>query len=270
MAAEGALHPPRRHVAEVCPCVAHVTCGNAQVTASDSVTLRGWVYVPDSRNGAAIILLHGIGASREDMVSLGTVFLKAGYEVLEPDLRGHGESGGFTTYGIGEERDVHAWAGWMLAQPGVSRIYGFGASLGGSVLLEGLNVENRFRGVIAESAYADFPGIANERIRRAAPDGFKWLSGPFVEAGLSWARARYSADLQKSSPIDAVRRTRVPVFLIHGLDDGLTSPENSRRMAAANSAVTTLWMVPKAGHANAWSTTGREFENRVLSWLSER
>lgn len=269
-AAESALHPARQAVALVCPCIARVSCANAEITTPDSTVLRAWYYQPDAPRGSAIILLHGIGASREDVVGLGNVFLKAGYSVLEPDLRGHGESGGFTTYGALEEQDVHAWAGWMLAQPNISGIYGFGASLGGSVLIESLNRESRFRGVIAESAYADFPAIAVERTSRALPDGLKWLAGPVVDSGLFWARLRYSARLSDSSPVAAVRRTKVPVFLIHGLEDRQTSPANAVTLAQANPAVTTLWLVPKAGHANVWATAGREFESRLLAWLAER
>ena len=269
MAAEGALHPPRQRIALVCPCIAHVQCGDVQVTAPDAAVLRGWYYHPDRPNGSAILLLHGVGASRQDMVGLGNLFLKDGYAVLEPDLRGHGKSTGFTTYGRAEEGDIHAWADWMLAQPGVSRIYGFGASLGASVLLESLNREARFRGVVAEGAYTDFPAIENERLRRQMPEGFRGLALPVVQSGLFWARLRYGVALAESSAIAAVRRTKTPVFLIHGEKDDETSPENSRLLAAANPAVATLWIVPGGRHADAWAVAGKEFERRVLDWLAE-
>jgi pimeloyl-ACP methyl ester carboxylesterase len=268
-AGEGALHPRRIPVAPVCPCIAHMSCDDATVTAPDLTILRAWYYRPEHPTGAAIILLHGVGANRTDMVGLGYMFLKAGYSVLEPDLRGHGESGGFTTYGVLEEQDVHAWADWMLARPGISRIYGFGASLGGSVLLESLNRESRFRGVVAESAYADFPAIANERIRRVTPAGARWLTPLMVDSGLAWSRLRYGVNLSHASATRAVRQSHTPVFLIHGLDDYLTAPVNSRLIAAANPA-TELWLVAGGGHADIWRTTGKEFETRVLGWLAAR
>lgn len=245
-----------------------MTCRDVQVKAPDSVSLRGWFYVPEHPTGSAILLLHGVGASRTDMVGLGYLFLKAGYSVLEPDLRGHGMSGGIATYGVAERQDVHEWVSWLLAQPGVGRVYGFGASLGGTVLLESLSLETRFRGVIAESAYSDFPVIADERMRRAMPEGLKWVAGPLVHAGILWAKTRYAVDLSDSSAIEPLRRTHVPVFLIHGIDDHLTSSENSERLQLANPQVATLWLVPKGGHADIWRTAGGEFEDRVLAWLA--
>jgi pimeloyl-ACP methyl ester carboxylesterase len=263
-----ALHPRRIPVSPVCPCIAHVSCEDATVTAPDGIVLKAWYYRPEQPTGASIILLHGLGSNRTDMVGLGYLFLKAGYSVLEPDLRGHGESGGFTSYGVLEEQDIHAWADWMLVRPGTSRIYGFGVSLGGSVLLESLNLEKRFRGVVAESAYADFPAIANERIRRVTPAGLRWLTPVFVDSGLGWGRVRYRVNLWRASAADAVRQSHTPVFLIHGVQDHYTASSNSELIAAANPATTTLWLVPGGGHADIWNATGKEFETRVLGWLA--
>ncbi len=270
VAAEGALHPARQKVAEICPCIAHTSCGDASVTAPDGTRLNAWFYRPEHPNGAGILLLHGLGSSRSDMVALGYFFLKAGYSVLEPDLRGHGTSGGYTTFGVLEAQDVPRWADWLLRQQGVTRLYGFGASLGGSVLLEALRRESRFRGVIAESSFSDFAGIAHERWRRQLPFGLKWLTGSLVQSGFWWVRLRYSVDLTQASAVEAVRATKVPVYLIHGGADGKTLPDNSRRIARANPAGTSLWIVPGAGHADIRAQSRNEFEPRVLGWLTAR
>jgi len=273
VAAENALRPARLPVALVCPCFAHVSCKSVAVTAPDGVALRGWYYTPATSitpNHKAILLLHGVGSNRQDMIALGYLFLRQGYAVLEPDLRGHGESGGLTTYGILEEGDVHAWLDWLVESGRPQQIYGFGASLGGAVLLESLKHETRFRAVVAESAYFDFPSIARERVTRVLPEGLKWIAAPFVASGMSWVRWHDGIDLRKASAADGLKSTTTPVLLIHGLADGKTSPDNSRRLATvkpANGAVQ-LWLVPGSGHADAWKTAGAEFESRVSGWFN--
>jgi uncharacterized protein len=266
IAAENAMRPPRLPVALVCPCLAHVHCESVAVAAPDGVSLRAWYYIPDSPDGRAIVLLHGVGSNRQDMVALGNLFLRQGYSVLEPDLRGHGESGGLTTYGVLEEGDIRAWLDW-LGKTGNTRLYGFGASLGGAVLLESLKHETRFRAVVAESSYDDFPSVARERIARMLPAGLKWIARPFVFSGIGWVRWHDRVDLSKASAADGLRATKVPVLLIHGLADQKTSPDNSRRLAAVNPVVQ-LWLVPGSGHANAWTTARAEFESRVTEWFS--
>jgi dipeptidyl aminopeptidase/acylaminoacyl peptidase len=268
------MHPPRAAVPPVCPAIAEVKdvkCTSVEIRGGDGARLRGWFFEPGvSRNGGAIIALHGIAASRVQTTGLARLFLASGYAVLTPDLRGHGESGGIASYGVIEAEDVHRWADFVLRSPGISRLYGMGGSLGGSVILQSLETEDaepRFSAVIAESAYSDFPSVARERVARSLPAGAKWLATPVVWSGLAWTRWRYGIDLSKTSSTEAVGRTRVPVLLIHGLADDRTSPENSRRIAAANRSAE-LWLVPGAGDTGVWATSPREFESRVPGWFA--
>jgi dipeptidyl aminopeptidase/acylaminoacyl peptidase len=267
-AAAGALQLHHVAVPDVCPCIEHVHCRDVRVVSGDGTALQAWYYEPDNANGGAILMLHGVGGNRGDVIGLGAVYEHAGYAVLTPDLRGHGKSGGLVTYGIQDEADIKAWVDWLQVQRGIKRLYGFGASLGASVLLESLTHEQRFRAVIAESAFSDFPSIANERIGRVAPYGLGWIAGPFVKSGIFWARLRYGVNLRQSSPLEGVRRTKTPVLIAHGLEDHLTSPRNSRELVAANPAVAVLWLVSGAGHANLWATDRRVFETRTLDWFS--
>jgi len=267
-AAESAIHPPRQKIALVCPCFSHMSCRSAEITARDGVELSAWFYKPDAPNGKVVILLHGIGASRQDMVPLGYLFLRNGYAVLEPDLRGHGESGGLATYGVLEGDDIHRWVDWMVKNTGSKEIYGFGASLGASVLLQSLETETRFQAVVAESPYYDFVSIADERIARLLPEGTKWVAGPFVASGITWARWRRGFDLREASPAEGLRRTHTPVLLIHGAEDNRTSPANSERLARVGDPNVVLWIVPGSHHADAWATVKKEFERRVLGWYS--
>jgi len=165
-AAEGALHPRRLAIPQNCPHAENVECRSVSLTSPDGTALSAWYFEPGKRSSAAILLLHGIRASRWDMIDLGRLFENAGYAARIPDLRGHGESGGLVTYGVAESQDIATWTAWMLAQNGVARIYGFGASLGASELLESLSRDHDFRAVVAESAYSDFPSIALERVAR--------------------------------------------------------------------------------------------------------
>lgn len=64
------------------------------LTTTDGVDLAAW-YAP-SQNGAAIILLHGAGQSREMLRGPAAMLAAHGYGVLAFDQRGHGASDGPT------------------------------------------------------------------------------------------------------------------------------------------------------------------------------
>ncbi len=57
------------------------------IRAADGVDLHAWYSVPKHQNGAAVILLHGIGDNRGGVAGYGEAFLSQGYSILLPDSR---------------------------------------------------------------------------------------------------------------------------------------------------------------------------------------
>src|SRR5882757_2233844 len=63
---------------------------------SDGVTLRGW-FAPGSGR-AAIVLVHGSGGNRADVLPELEILAKAGFSLLAFDWPGQGESSGHTKW----------------------------------------------------------------------------------------------------------------------------------------------------------------------------
>lgn len=103
---------------------------DVSIAAEDRVQLRGWFVRPAKASGNAVILLHGIGDTRLGMAGLAELFASMGYAVLIPDSRGHGESGGFPTYGIKETGDVRKWYDWLKENARTQCVFGLGESMG--------------------------------------------------------------------------------------------------------------------------------------------
>jgi predicted alpha/beta-fold hydrolase len=193
-----------------------------------------------------------------------------GYSALTPDSRGHGwTDGSLVTYGVKETRDVSRWLDWLQAHFCGAELYGLGESLGGSVLLQSLANETRFRAVVAECSFSTFPDIARDRLDQMLPIP-SWtaniVTAPVVYGGLLYAFARYGIDLRHTSAVEGVHNTQTPVLLIHGLADSKTPIAHSRAIAASNPAIQ-LWEVPGAEHVGAYATVPQEFERRVVGWF---
>src|SRR5262249_34415988 len=152
---------------------------------------RGWLFTPRAPNGAAVILLHGVGDTRTGVLGHAGYLLDAGYTVLTPDSRDHGSSGGaYVTYGVKESGDVHAWADWIFSHTTVRRLYGRGESMAAAIILQSLAVEPRRRAVVAESPYATFTEVAYARL---SDPGFppRFSLWPIIQTGYLYARIRY-------------------------------------------------------------------------------
>jgi fermentation-respiration switch protein FrsA (DUF1100 family) len=240
----------------------------AEVAAADRVTLRGWLFRAGSPNGGAVILLHGLGDTRIGMTAEARFLLEAGYAVLLPDARGHGESGGqVISYGVREAEDVRRWSDWLLARVPGARLYGLGASMGAAVLLQSLAVEPHFRAVVAECPFVNFRQIAlhrlHQRSRVPAP-----LLEPVVLLSFAYARARYGVNLWSVSPAAVVRSTTVPILFIHGTEDTSIPVRHSRVLHALNPA-TRLWEVAGAAHVSSYPTQPEAYRRHVLDWFSQ-
>jgi len=270
--AEGSVHiwqrpKPDAELAEAVARPVGASWESVQVTAKDGVLLSAWLFTPRRSNGSAVILLHGVGDTRAGSLSAAAFLVRTGYTVLTPDCRGHGSSGGdFISYGIRETGDVRAWSDWLFEYRPIERLYGWGASMGGAILLQSLPMEPRFRALVADSPFASFEEVAYDRVAQVSgiwrPAGW-----PVVNIGLVYARARYGLDLREASPADAVRATHVPILLIHGTRDTNIPVRHSRELHALNPSATVFWEVPGAGHVQSQSAHPQEYARRVTEWF---
>ncbi len=116
--------------------------------ASDGVRVAGW-YVP-SRNGAAIVLVHGGGGDRQGTISHTRMLARAGYGVLLYDARGRGESAGReNAFGWQWDRDVHGAVSFLTGR-GINRIGLLGLSTGAEAVVTEAATDPRVDAVVSD------------------------------------------------------------------------------------------------------------------------
>ncbi len=149
----------------------------------DGFDLKAW-YLP-SRNGAAIILLHGYGGNRLEMLTRAGLLASHGYGVLLYDERGSGESGGSRTFGWLDAQDVSLALNYLQnkAEIDPQRIGVLGFSIGGQIALRAASQSDRIRAVVAEepgfariSDVPDMPTLEDKYYVVSYWLGERWLS----------------------------------------------------------------------------------------------
>ena len=244
-----------------------LTADPLTVPTSDGVRLAAW-YVPSS-NGAAVVLLHGAGSTRSNVLDEAAVLADAGFGVLMVDARGHGESEGramdFGWYG---EQDVAAAVDVLAEQSDVDpdRIGVVGLSMGGEQALGASGVDPRIRAVVAEGATA----------RSAADEA--WLSDEFGVRGwlqeqLEWAQDRVT-DALTSAPLpesnrSAVASTEDTRYLLITAGDVPDEAHAAANVAAVAPQRVEVWTVPGAPHVGGLATQPDEWTDRVVTFLAE-
>ncbi len=162
-----ALNPMRTPVLSNPLCQIGVKYDDVVFTSQDGWPLSGW-FVP-SRHGPTIILTHGLGGNRLDLMPAASLLIENGFGVLMYDMRCHGRStGGLGTWGWLEINDLYGAVDFLLERPDVDpeQIGALGFSLGGQVTLRAAARNPVIRALIAEdpspAVLADHP----------SPDGF--------------------------------------------------------------------------------------------------
>ncbi len=144
-------------------------------------------------------------------------------------------------------------------------------SMGAAQLLQSLPKEPRFCAVVAESPFATFREVAYARFGRPFNTG-PWIGRTFfrpaINVGFLYVRFRYGLNMEDASPEDAVVGSKIPVLLIHGLNDTNIPPYHSDLIQGENPSDVTVWKVPGAHHTGAHAAAPKEFEQKVLEWFA--
>jgi hypothetical protein len=236
---------------------------NVALRTSDGVRLSAW-YIPP-RNGAAVLLLPGSGATRTSVLGQAAVLARHGYGALLLDTRGHGLSGGHAMdFGWRGDRDIAPAVSFLDRQPGVrpGKIAVLGESMGGEQALIAAGSDPRVRAVVAEGAegqqVADH-GWLPHGIDGALTRGMEWVQ--YTAAGL------ISGAPRPMSIPDAIRATAPRPALIIAGGAVADEPIAARWFRTASPATAGVWIVPHAGHTEGLAVAPRAWEARVTGFL---
>ena len=215
-------HPARVHPTET-PDALFTRYENATFIAPDGVSLSGWWIVGKAAASArerapVVILCHDLGESRASFLGLATRLADAGYAVLLFDFRGHGESGGTSSFGTLEERDILGAIDWIAARRAVDigRIGILGVGMGAHAAALAARDRVQIRCLVLDSPYADVGAFLNDPV----PDRGFWtrLLGRATLAMYDLIYRVRSSELSASRQIPALS-DRDLLFLVAGDND---------------------------------------------------
>lgn len=209
-----------------------IPCEEVTVRSFDNLTLFGRYY--EVKKGAPLqIQFHGYrGEAVRDMAGGNRVAREHGQNTLVVDQRAHGKSGGnVTTFGVKERQDCLTWARYAAERFGLQTpVILSGVSMGAATVLMAADLElpENVVGIIADCGYTSPEAIIREVGRaRHYPQGAVWW---LVKTG---ARLFGHVDLGSCGAISTVRKSEVPVLLIHGDADRYVPVRMSRELYAA-------------------------------------
>ena len=223
----------------------------ARLRTMDGTSLVGSLLPGPAADGAAVLLAHGFGANRRKPAYARLAEgLARTAPVLSLDLRGHGGSGGASTFGDREHADVTAGVRW-LERSGYDRVVLVGLSMGATAALRAAVDAPTVAGLVLISAPARFrdpaPAGPLQRLERL---WHRPVRRAALAAALGVRLAPPSAWTAPTTPVGLVARLRCPLLVVHGRDDAYFPPSDAVELHSAAGGASELWQEPAGfGHA---------------------
>lgn len=209
-------------------------------------------------NGHIVILLHGTGANRSQLMPEARMLARHGFGVLSLDWPGHGESGGNIQWGESERHALTRAIDWATQAPGIQprQVGLLGFSMGSWIALQVAADDQRVYAVAVTGAFPEMKMLL-------AKQGGRWgaLSSSFA---MLTARLHGMHYLEKRGKDVIGRVSPRPVLLVAGTADQVVPPAMTEQLYRFAHEPKSLWIVPGADHGQYATVAPAEYESRLV------
>ena len=241
-----------------------------QIKLSNGQALRGLIKSPGDNARAGIILVHGIGEHIGRYSHCVERFNEKGFGVVGVDLPGHGKSDGkrgkLNSYSLTDEMLDFLISEYKKTFPGIP-VFIFGQSLGAGIVLQYILQKKpdikgavcsspwlrltfkpaRIKLVLASIMKSLYPsliqpsGLIVSHLSHDQKEIDAYLADPLNHDKISVGLFHSAASAAEYSLLHA-DELKIPLLLMHGSDDQITSPQGSRDFASkTNMAELKIW-----------------------------
>ena len=189
-----------------------------EITAFDGTPLYARFY----RNGnskTTILMMHGFRSNPiHDFSCAFKFYYDKGFNLLVPDQRAHGKSGGkYITYGAKERYDAKSWLEYANTLVEGGELYATGVSMGATTVLMAaeLPLPENVKGIIADCGFTSPADI----IKKVMKEDMKVPLFPLYYTTRALTRLVAGFDFEECNAAAAVKNCKIPLLFLHGKSD---------------------------------------------------
>jgi len=238
------------------------------IVAGQDTLEAWWMETNEDEPKGIVILCHGYGSCKSQLLPATYWFLTQGYDCLSFDFVGHGgSSGDITTIGFQEAEQVKSIVEYVKKEyPSQPRIL-FGSSMGSVAVLKAVHddpVELASMALILECPFGS--------LRQAILSRFKLMHIPsygIADLLLFWGGVQHGFRGHSHNPVEYAKNIEMPTLIIYGKQDPKVAVEEVEKIYANLASKTKdLAILPCAGHNFILSHCPELWPKKVASFLS--
>ncbi|WPZ01429.1 alpha/beta hydrolase [Idiomarina sp. OXR-189] len=214
------------------------------------------VYAPST-----IVLIHGFRASKEFMVNTALYFRFLGFNVIVPDLLGHGDSAGAKTFGVIDSYVINE----IITKEHVSQrdLYLLGNSMGAVTATRIASMRDDVRGLILQSPMLNF----SEAVYRYSNSNYPFLAGLIgdeaILEGASSALSEANLTASDTDIMPILSSLSIPLLILTSSADEVSPYASFAQLRGEQLTVKNL---PNRNHPSM-AVIGDKDSAIILDWL---
>ncbi len=235
----------------------------------DKYILVARQIVVDAETDKWVVILHGYNGNMEDVYDIAMHYTEAGYNVLLPDLRSHGESEGmFLGMGWLDRLDIINWIDVVLEQNPSAKIAIHGVDIGAdtALMLSGEPVKSSVKAIIAEGAYSNAWDIVRTEYKARHE---KLPAFPFMNMMNPVMKVWAGYTLKEADAVKQVKNTFIPILLIRGNEDTYVTEDMTEELNQAITSSHEVLNIPAGAHEDCRFADPDTYYNKTFEFLEK-
>ncbi len=239
------------------------------IKSFDNNVLYAKGYFQNTLAEKSVIIVHGYCQDSESMDYAACEFFKNGFNVLLPDCRGHGKSGGkYIAMGWHDRFDVILWCRLISEINSNMPVVLYGVSMGAAAVMmaAGEKLPNNVKCIIEDCGYT------------SCIDEFKYQAEKIYRTNLIYVliysleiicRIRAGFFLHQASAFKQMKKCRIPTLFLHGEDDMLVPVKMVYDLYTNAVCSKDMYIIKNAGHGVS-AMVGKENWKRVFDFVNRQ
>lgn len=233
----------------------------------EGVRLHGHYFKGSDKNLWAIVI-HGWTNINREMSSYAMEYHKRGYNIIIPDLRGHGNSESkYVSMGWLDRLDIVTWINYIVNNNPNAQIVLHGVSMGSAttMMTTGECLPENVVCAVSDCGFSSVYDIFEDQAIRKykLPPKIVMPPASLVNKLLN------GFTFKEASAVEQLKKSKTPTLFIHGDKDDFVLPENLDKVYEACAAEKEKYVVRGAEHAVSSHWFHEEYWDVVDKFLAK-
>lgn len=228
---------------------------------------RDGLFFPGFRGAPTVVLCHGYGSSKGELLTLVAALQDHQYNVFVFDFAAHGANDGVTSFGYREADEVRAAIDTVAQRDDVDPAsFGlWGYNLGAYSALREAEGDKRVRALVLDSAYDKPEQMVKVGVEQQGLGGFP-LMARSAQFSFDWLNRQYRSELPLSNSKRMSTLEGVPKLFIQAADDAELG-DITRQLYLKAPEPKDQAQIAHGNFANMGDEDKHAYENRVVTFF---